>query len=310
MLNAILDKQWIQWTLISAMVIVTAICVFKTPDIIFLKRISSHAIHIMILLLGAGLFFLIVNKPRLLFTAFGCVALMCLYFKRVANIDLILPVKTTEATMQILQTSTSDLAEDLSSSLRVIKHSKVDMITILEVTPDWEQRLLTELGGDFPYHALRTNIDITGMAIFSKFPILGRDTLEFAEVPHLSVQLKVGDHSPQFISLYSNPPLFRRSLLQLRNQLNGLANHISTLACPILVAGDFNIDQFSDEIQDFRNRASLLDSRKTMSPSLNTPTNHIFYNKDFECLRFYNVYDNSSYRIGVIGEYQFKSLLK
>ncbi|NND31006.1 MAG: endonuclease/exonuclease/phosphatase family protein [Saprospiraceae bacterium] len=272
-----------------------------------LKRISSHASQIMLLLLGSGLFFLLFDQKRLLFTAFGCVAALCLHFKQVANIDLVAPIKTTEPSITIAQVSTVELAEHWETSVTSLIQSDADVISILEITPDWEMLLEQQLKDAYPYSAILTRIDILGVGIFSKIPMARVDTLTIAEVPHLRASLEVGEYAD--IALYSfntNPPLFRTSLLQLRNQLSGLSAEIDAQGKACITAGNFNLDQFADEIQDFRAKARLFDSRKTMSPSLNTPTSHIFYNSDFECLTFTNLYDNASYRIGIIGEYQLK----
>ena len=111
MLKALFQNRIISTLVIVGMLSITALSIMKTPDIMILKRITAHAIQFMLLLLGAGLFFLAIDQKRLLFAAFGCVAALCLHFKRVANISLILPIKTSEPTLMVAQTSTSDLAE-------------------------------------------------------------------------------------------------------------------------------------------------------------------------------------------------------
>ncbi len=308
MLRALLENRIVSAVLMTGMVLLTAVCIFKMPDVILLKRISMYSTHIMILLLGAGVFFHMISQKRLLFTAFGCVAALCLHFKQVANINLVVPIKTTEPTLSIMQTSTSYLVENWEGALGVLKESDADMVSILEMTPDWEALLNTRLTREYPYRIFDTRIDIFGTAFFSKHPFLQSDTLYFEEIPHLEVSVDVGQNHVIHVYCFStNPPLFRNSLLQLRNQLDGIADIVDNQDVPCIVTGNFNLDQFADEIQDFRAKSELLDSRKTMSPSLVTPTNHIFYSKDFECLRFANVYDTTSLRIGIIGEYQFKS---
>jgi len=260
----------------------------------------------MILLLGSGFVFLILNQRRLLFTAFGCVAALCLHFKHVANISLVLPVKTSEPVMTLAHMSTADLGEHWTSTAESLRKADADIVSIIEITPAWEDVLTGALRSTYPYQALLTRIDILGTAIFSKYPILQVDTLTFEDVPHLRARIQITDKNQADIySFNTDPPLFRNSLLHLRNQLKGLSNNIEKTEIPVLAAGNYNLDQFADEIQDFRASSHLLDSRKTMSPSLVTPTNHIFYSPSMECLTFENLYDSSSMRIGILGEYQF-----
>jgi endonuclease/exonuclease/phosphatase (EEP) superfamily protein YafD len=206
----------------------------------------------------------------------------------------------------IAQTSTSDLAEHWQTSVESLIQSKADVLSILELTPDWEELLTNKLTKEYPYQALNTRIDIFGSAIFSKYPVARVDTLSLREVPHLKTTIQLpGELQTQIYSLNTNPPLFRTSLLDLRVQLKELAKDIELSNMPCVATGNFNLDQFADEIQDFRASSKLLDSRRTMSPSLYTPTNHIFYSKSFACLRFSNLYDTATLRIGIIGEYQF-----
>jgi len=288
------------------MIAVTALCILKTPDILILRRIARHAIQIMILLLGAGFVFLILNQRRLLFTAFGCVTALCLHFKNVANINLIVPVKTSEPVMTVAHMSTADLGEHWTSTAESLKKADADILSIIEITPAWEDVLTEALRSTYPHQAILTKIDILGTAIFSKYPILQIDTLTFAEVPHLRARIQITEkHEANIYSFNTDPPLFRKSLLQLRNQLEGLSRSIQTTDIPALAVGNYNLDQFADEIQDFRASSHLLDSRKTLSPSLVTPTSHIFYSPNMECLTFENLYDSFTTRIGILGEYQF-----
>lgn len=306
MLKALFQNRVINALVIAGMLSITAISIMKTPDVMFLKRISAHAIQFMILLLGAGLFFFIINQRRLLLTAFGCVAALCLHFKRVANINLIQPVKTEEPSLMVAQTTTADLAEHWQNSIETLIRSKADILSILDLTPDWETLLTKRLIDHYPYRSLNTRIDNFGAAIFSRYPVVRTDTLYFQGVPHLKATVEIpGGLQAQLYSFNTEPPLFRKSLIQLRNQLYDLSFDITRESVPTITTGNFNLDQFADEIQDFRASANLFDSRKSMSPSLFNPTNHIFYSRGLECLRFSNLYDSASVRIGIIGEYQF-----
>jgi hypothetical protein len=307
MFKILLKHKLINAVLIIGMIALTAICILKTPDIMLLKRISGHASQIMLLLFGTGLFFFILDQKRLLFTAFGCVAALCLHFKNVANINLALPVKTAEPSFAIAQVSTVDLSEHWQTSVESLIKSNADILSILEITPDWENLLRGQLKETYPYYTILTRIDLLGLAVFSKFPIEQVDTLVYEEVPHLKTKINIDNLKEVLLySFNTNPPLFRNSLLQLRNQLASLAEEIDNQGNACMASGNFNLDQFADGIQDFRAKAHLLDSRKTMSPSLYTPTSHIFYSIAFECLRFTNLYDDASYKIGIIGEYQFR----
>ncbi len=309
MLKAFLAKPYTAWTFTLSLLALTAVCILKMPDIILLKRISAYAIPVMLSQLGLGLLFLIFGQRQLMLTSFACCAALCLHFKSVANINLVTPAKTSEQSVTIVQVNTGDLAGDWQSLREALLTSGADVITIGELTPDWQQIVLTELLREYPYQVILTRIDLLGVAICSKFPVGYADTLVFEEVPHLRVNLEVPGQPP--IDLYTfgtNPPLFRSSLIQLRRQLALLSEEIRLRSIGAIATGNYNLDQFADEVQDFRASARMLDSRRSLSPTLTPPTNHIFYTADLECLKFQNLYDRQSNRMGIMGEYQFRRL--
>ncbi len=308
MLRKFFGYPLVNGTIVIGMVSLAILCIVKVPDVVLLKRIASHATQIMLLFVGAGLFFLLLNQQRLLFIAFGCASALCLHFKYVANISLAIPIKTSEKSMTVMHANTNDMTEDWRLVLNTIIDLKADVISFIEITPNWERLLSEELDRYYPHHAMITRIDPFGAAIFSKYPIVETDTFYYQDLPNLSATIQMDDkYAAQVISSNSSPPLFRISFEELRNQLKVLAHSINRSIYPVITAGNYNLDQFSDELQDFRAAAQLQDSRKTMSPSINPPTNHLFYTNDLECLRFFNVYDDASNRIGIMGEYQFKT---
>ncbi|MDH3649998.1 MAG: endonuclease/exonuclease/phosphatase family protein [Saprospiraceae bacterium] len=308
MLKTVRNNHIISNLLMVGMIALLAVCVF-TPNIVILKKISSHAVQLMVLYLGAGLFFHIFDRKRLLFTAFACSAALCIYFKLSSDITIAPPVKTEQPTFLLSHTSTGNLLADPGTSLHSLINQKADIVSILEITPNWEDILEQTLAEHYPYHATITRIDDFGCALFSKFPLVRVDTVYYDDLPNLFATIALDDdHAINVFSSNTNPPLFRRSFEQLRAQLDVIANCVLETTGPTITAGNYHLDQFSDEIQDFRVKANLKDSRKSMSPSLYPPTSHIFYNNDLECLTFSNWYNDVAERVGIIGEFQFKKL--
>ena len=168
MLRNLFDNQGLNRITALGMIMVVVVCV-RPPDVVLLKRISSHSTQIMMLFLLVGMFFLIIDQKRLLFTAFGCSAALCLYFKYVANISLTMPVKTSEPALTVMQASASELGEDWELSLNAILQRSPDVICFLELTPDWEEVLRLKLIRNYPNYAELTRIDFYGMAIYTKY---------------------------------------------------------------------------------------------------------------------------------------------
>jgi len=284
---------------------VTAVCIYPA-NILFLRKISSYSVHYMVFLLIIGLFFLLIRQKKLLFISFACCAVLCLYFKLKVGITIEQPFKTEEPTLRLAHLSTTALSGNWESNLQVLKNGKWDVLSIVELTPDWAILFQEELSETFPYSISLERIDNYGLGIYSKFPIHEIDTLFYENIPNLLATIQVAEDYNCLISCSNtDPPLYRKSFLQLKEQLNTLAQNFNQKDIPIITTGNFNLDQFSDELQDFRALAGLSDSRMTMSPSLNPPTHHIF-SKKMTCLSFSNIYNNT-YRIGIQGEFQFNN---
>ena len=307
MLRTLFDHKLINRLVMLGMIAVVIIAV-RPPDVVIFRRIASHSTQIMLLFLLVGIFFLIIDQRRLLFTAFGCAAALCLYFKYAANISLRIPIKTSEPTLAITHTSTSELSEAPELSLKGLIEGNSDVICFLEITPDWEDLLRSRLTRYYPNRAELTRVDYYGLAIYTKYEIANVDTFYFEDIPTLKVDIKLdANHEISIFTTNTNPPLFRRSFEQLRNQLSHLADNVIGSGNPAITTGNYNLDQFSEELQDFRAKANLNDSRKSMSPSLNPPTEHLFYSRFWECLTFGNLYDSLNHKIGITGEYQLLS---
>ena len=219
-----------------------------------------------------------------------------------------LPVKTSEPTLTVLQSSASELGADWEVSLDAIQQKSPDVFCFLELTPDWEEVLQRRLLHDYPNHIQLTRIDFYGMAIFTKYKIMSVDTIYYEDIPTLQTRIRLNSqHEISIFASNTSPPLFRRSFEQLRNQLDAIAANVINCSSPAITTGNYNLDQFSEELQDFRAQADLNDSRKSMSPSLNPPTHHIFFNHQLECLSFANIYDSLNNKVGILGEYQLKA---
>lgn len=309
MLSKTLFKNpWLSNTLVAGMILLAAVCMLRTPDFILLRKISSHSTQIMVLFLGAGLFFHLFSAKRLLFTAFGCAAALCLYFKYASNINLIIPTKTSEPSFKVALTSTAEFSNELDTVFNSILASDPDIICFVEMTPNWAGLLDRFFRNRYPHIAHNVRVDILGTSIYSKYPMERIDTIYAEDVPNLKSSFKINEqYQLHLYASNTNPPLFRKSFEQLRNQLSTVAKSISSDDSEsTITAGYYHLDQFADELQDFRALADLNDSRKTLSPSLYPPINHIFYSDNLECLQFSNLYSQGR-RIGIIGEYQYKS---
>ncbi|MBX2816834.1 MAG: endonuclease/exonuclease/phosphatase family protein [Saprospiraceae bacterium] len=307
-MRALLNNRWIVNGLTLAMLAVLIICLYRPSQFIFLRTLAGYSLHLLFLYLAAGLGFMFFGQKRLLFTAFACCACLCLVLKVKADASIQAISTTSQPMLHVLQTSVSSIAGAWSDAYESIVESDPDVIAILEVSPSWKKALDSYLLEDYPHVAVNLRIDDFGTAIYSKTPIHHVDTLGSNSIPSLHVTTELVPETAVHLILSNTfPPLFQQSYQDLRQQLTDIgqvAGQLSDRA--LLTLGNYNLDQFSDELQDFRALGGLEDSRKTMTPSLSPPTNHIFFNEMLDFQHFSNLYDASSRRIGIQGIYQYR----
>ena len=274
----------------------------------FLQRSVDFYVQLMLGYLFLGLLFLIIGKRRLLFTSFICCGMLCLFLKQSSNINLILPESSQEE-VTIAHFNTSSATTGYSSLLDAVLKSEADIVSFQEVTPDWDTYLSENLAETYPYNARNVRIDPYGMEIFSKMPIHSYDTFHYEEIPHQMVNISISENEKiNIISAHVLPPLGKRLNERAKMHLQTIANKISSTSTPSIVLGDFNLVYWSNEIVNFREQASLENSRRDISQNLlNVPYDHIFFSDKLECTSFGDISDTISNHLGIVGTYQVKT---
>jgi endonuclease/exonuclease/phosphatase (EEP) superfamily protein YafD len=304
------------WTkLIAIMLIVGVIFCIITPNFFVFSSWSRYAMQITIGYWVAGLVFLALKNIRLTLMAFICSAFLCLHLRNTTNPDLEPPVKTNEPIVNIAHFNLSAGTGSPEATISAIKRANVDILSLQEVTPEWEQLLSDSIACDYPYSCRVATLDFHSSRLYSKYRYDSCDTFFAQGVPNLVIgfQNMYNDGKLYVISSYVEPPLFEQAYLKMKSQLDTIAFHVNKFKSPVIVLGDFNIHAFSYEIQQFRKEAILQDSRRGFRPMrddgrialLEVPIDHIFYSNHFICLGFQTLSGSQSERLGIKGSYQF-----
>jgi len=307
MRNNLLLQNFIMLLLVA--IAVVPIFSIKVP---FLQRSVDFSVQLMLGYLFLGLLFLVIGKKRLLFTSFICCGMLCLFLKQSSNVNLILPESTQEEKVTIAHFNTSSATTGYASLLDAVLQSQADIVSFQEVTPDWDAYLCKHLVEIYPYNARNVRIDPYGMEIFSKMPIQSYDTFHYEEIPHQLVNVSISDKEQvNIISAHVLPPLGKRLNERAKMHLNTIANKISSIETPSIVLGDFNLVYWSNEIVNFREKASLENSRRDISQNLlKVPYDHIFFSDKLECTSFGDISDTTSQHLGIVGTYQLKKTIE
>ncbi len=257
--------------------------------------------------LGIGLIAYVFDIRRIIFSSFACCALLCVFLKSASNANLKMPELNDETKVSIGHINVSSAEESYEALTNELVHRNLDIISFQEVKPDWSRILKSSLLETYPHYTENIRIDPFGMAIYSKFPILQVDTLFIENVPFLSAKVQVAEKNDITIVNTMIIPSINSSLDSTQqNQLRYIQSYLQENEGTELVLGDFNMVYWSNRIRDFRENASLMNSRRDVSQSvLTVPYDHIFHSSDLECTMFRDMIDTSGNRIGIFANLQF-----
>lgn len=311
MVTRILNSKYIHQTLSVLIILGVLVCVF-TPDFFIFKKGAKFAVQIMLSYLALGLVFLMFKSYRLMFTSFACCAVLCLFLKYTTNSELALAQPTNEETISVAHFNASATV-DYQLIIDEILNSNADLVSLQEVTPNWDDLLEESLLKKYPHSKTVVGLDF-GLAVYSRLPFNSIDTFICEGVPNIvgTINLKNSDKEVCFITSHALPPFYTKDYKRLRKHLHRIASFSNESSCPVLTMGDYSAVPWSYEIQDFRSVSKLMDSRRGFFPNsdgafsiFQLPSDHIFYSDQLECIHFEDMEHTNTGHIGVRGAYQF-----
>ena len=206
--------------------------------------------------------------------------------------------------------------DDQEGLIEAIRNCKADLVAVQEVTPDWNFLLQASLGDVYEHSETLKRIDFYGMSVFSKHPFERMDTFHFEDVPNLMGSIKIDSTHGEifFISSHTTPPVNQKAYDQINSHLELIAEYVNNLDAPVLAIGGYNLVPWAPEMQNFRLKSELSNSRRGFTPTsqgaampfLDVPTDHIFYSDDFQCVAFSSITSDNATGVGIKGKFQFK----
>jgi len=312
MVTKILSYRYIQVIISTIIVLGAALCIF-TPNYYLFKMGSEFAIQIMLGYLIGGFIFLYFQQPKLTFTSFACCAGLCLFFKYSTNAEMKSPIITNSEIVNIAHFNLSSTSSDYEQTIKLIKKTDADLVSVQELTPDWLPVLQTELSSLYPYSSSIVRMDPFGIAILSKRPILNLDTFYYHNIPNLAGTLtcEKGQKAIHFIAAHTTPPLYQKAHTHMQEHLEVIGTYIDKISLPVITLGDFYAPPWCREIQDLKYAAGLNDSRRTakldVSQLFENPVDYILHSSQLTCIDFESILNQSSEHIGIRGAYQFNA---
>lgn len=293
------------WTVLLIGTVVSIV----PPDVFVFKVVSKFVVQIMLAYLGLGLLFLLFSDEKSMLVSFACCGVLCL-FLRTRSAFFAPPQNAPTVSVANFNLS---LASDeyYDTTINVILANDADVVSIQEVTPDWDLYLRghAALREKYPYDTTIVRLDFHGVALYSKFPFTRVDTFHYKDIPNLAgcIHHDSLNQDIYFISSHTVPPISLSAYDDINKHLLRISEFVATINKPLLTLGDYQVMPWSNEIVRFRQRASLNDSRRDM-PASYFPYDHIFYSDELDCINFRSIGNNVTDHIGILGEYQLRTV--
>ncbi|WP_236978443.1 endonuclease/exonuclease/phosphatase family protein [Membranihabitans maritimus] len=316
-LESVFQLRWLTWLIGSLVVLLTGICVIQ-PEIPFIRWISTQTVQILLTWLVIGVGFLLLRAKNLSFVSLAGCGILCLFLKNASNITLNAPdpVLDSKAHFTLLHMNMSAFQENVDSSLSTICDLDKDILIFQEFTPQWFAHVKGRFDSLYNYSFEFTRMDDYGQMIYSKYPIIQKDTFFVHEVPVAKLKLKINEeYELTLLSHYNLPPLTDSYKQTSKLVFGKLSEIISQTEEPLLYAGTLNYVAWDNEMVKFRYNSLLRDSRRGFFPSVydgrlsifDYPVDHIFYNQFLDCIQFKKIENSDNKKIGIRGEYQMKT---
>jgi endonuclease/exonuclease/phosphatase (EEP) superfamily protein YafD len=273
----------------------------------YLCELLTHfRLQYLVLFLVSSLFFIILfNKKWLLLSLFG------LLLNAIPVLSLYLPAeghvagKNHEVSLLLANVLSSN--QLYAALLNEIKRKKADIIVVLELTPQWANKLKT-IDKNYPHQKLIPRSDNFGIGLYSKYPLENINTVDFAgnEIPSITASILIDKKHLNIIATHPFPPMNSALAEQQKIHLENLADYAkSKKGMAIVIAGDLNSTPWSPRYKAFMNNAGLKNTRqgKGIYPSwsaggaigylMQIPLDHVFvtdniYTQKFEKLNSIN----------------------
>lgn len=206
-----------------------------------------------------------------------------------------IPVQTSGSAerLRVLSVNVLTRNRQYDRCRKMISASDADLVLCLEVNDDWGRELRL-LGEDYPHQHFIERDDNFGIAVLSRFPWSQLDLVSL-DSPVPSVQFVARHAGCDFTFIGTHPPPPGRSSSAVRNrQLRNLAQLVSTLEVPVIVAGDLNITPWSPHFSDLAKTSGLSDARNGFGiqptwpsrlGSLGIPIDYVLVSKEIQVLR-------------------------
>ena len=306
--------QYIASFLLVAGTVILIVPTFSNISFPLRWSVNYLELYILALFVVGVVSFLFFRSNVLATVSLGCCFLLSFYLHHKTDGEL-LGTKTAEgpgSVVRVATFNTNSIGEDVRGTLERIIATQPDILLVQEIPPLYSTFIESLLPEDMRYKMVRPSIGLDGMAIYSRFDLLGLEEQSIEGCPFISCRMKARSDEDEFYLLTTHPQPVLKGVdsERLQRQLDSIQNYILQLDAPVLIGGDFNTVIWSNEMNSFRAPLELEDSRWGFSPTLEGNLNlwqplmdHLLFGPEFHRLNFHRI-DYEGTDVGVFAEFQ------
>jgi endonuclease/exonuclease/phosphatase (EEP) superfamily protein YafD len=260
-------KRWLRIAATASLI------VSVTPLIATLHWIPELFTHFRVQLIVGQLALL----PALLIVGdrhLGTVIGLCALVNAVSIYQYLLPSSSANPPPSALRVVSANVLSNnrkTDALLGIIEQESPDVVLILEYTTDWAKRL-TPLASSYPHRIELPRSGNFGIALFSRLPIEESRELSLLGYAAVDVDIVVDKKIVRIVGVHLQPPTSGERARRRNEQLEELAEDLSSQTGRIVVVGDFNLTPYSPWFQRFLDVTALKSTFVGHGPGMTWPT--------------------------------------
>lgn len=292
---------------IGASLVLMTIVLIYMPIYQVNDNVMEYLNPIMYLLIISGLIGLIMDNKITIFTSFLSAALLALFLKNASYDQFKRPVVNNSSKISVAYIDLNKISTVEDLKILLIDHA-ITTYVFQGYNQEYDLEIKEKLSLDYVYSHKLIQSGENGKAIYSKNRLLSYNTISFGGLPGLATIIQTGADSVKVVSVTISPFNTKEKKNIAQNEIIELEKYLARDGLKKILIGNMNQTYWSHELNRFRNKSGLLNSRRTVSPlEIKIPHDHIFYSPEFECYQFNELYGTGT-RVGSKAYFQIKTL--
>ncbi len=173
------------------------------------------------------------------------------------------PTSAQPRTLRLVSSNIAFFNENKDELIRFVSAENPDVVVLYEITEEWLPTL-KQLETTYPDPKIFPRKSHAGIAVFSRLPLQDAQRRLIGASPSsvITANVVLGDLKLSLVGAHPDPPVSWAATLRRNDQLAALAELVTTLPMPLVLAGDLNTSSFNPVFKRFIDDTGLRDSRR------------------------------------------------